>query len=359
MVGWTARGLAATVIALTVSLSATSGVQAVPKPRPAFSPMIQGLGESSNGYLPVGQHWVDVPAAYKKAVEAAYAAGSGEQVAYRFHCPDGYALGRAKKAGEPWTAATTDAGYVRSRWTYKKGALVCTQPANLKTSFPAWFPTAHPSVADIRRLGQEWGPSTPVAVGLQIPMPDLATCVPAVLPDGRLTELRSTTPYTADWADGIEGNADASWTFSGGSGLMYQGPMHIGHPAPHNYPEYQGVRYYALAPGKSFTVADSRSSVYSAGNVYDPAQQRSYDAWYIGWDFSAGVVPDCGQGNLPQSLVAMWDIPRTSWVDKNDYHPDEYLTMTERTLGAKDLPASPVDRTSVTPWVSTPGTADN
>ena|GEM_PF-4385920 len=337
--------LTATAVILGLSLMPADGV---PKPKisPGLKPVSQDLGQSNDGYLPVGQHWIETPALYKQ---------SGLQ----FHCPLGYELGRTTKAGEPWTAATTTKGYMRSRWTHAKGDYVCTQLKSVRKAFPSWFPKMNPAVADIRRLGEQWGPETPLAVGLQIPMPDLSTCIPAVLPDAKLTELRSITPSTAEGSDGIEGSADATWTVIGGSGLMYQGYLHIGNPVWMNYPNYQGVAYYFLELGKTFPINVENSDLSSGGRVYNTLTKRSYDTWDVSWDRSAGVVPDCGQANLPQSLIAMWNIPRTSWVSKNGWHKSEFSVRVERILGLQDEIATPRDKSKVKPWVSKPGTDDN
>jgi len=351
------------VVASTLALGLVNPTGATAAPKgPGFEPMVEYIDYTEGDQIPVGHTRVEVPKRYAEGAEKgleAMPSYAGKDVTLTFYCPDGYTVGRTKRAGEPWTAATTSSGYARSEWTFKKGALVCTQPASMKKAFPSWFPEANPTVADIRRLGELWGPSTPVAVGLQIPMPDLSTCVPARLPDGRLTELRSVTPFTADWADGIEGYADATWEMSGGSGLMYRGSGHIGNPVVRNAPNYQYVGYYTLSPDTPLVISDPKSTLYDAGSVYDTAQKRRYDAWYVGWDVSGGVVPDCGQANLPQSLIAMWNIPRIAWTDRNGWHADEYLTVTERTLGPKDLSASPLDRGSNPPWTSSPGTNDN
>jgi len=339
-------GLALVPVILGLSLMPADGV---PKPKisPGLKPVSQSPVGTNNGYLPFGQHWIQVPASYK------------EEPDYKYHCPLGYELGRTTKRGEPWTAATTEKGYMRSGWALSKGAYRCMQPKNLKKVFPSWFPKTNPTVTDIRRLGEQWGPETPIAVGLQIPMPDLSTCIPAVLPDAKLTELRSITPYTAEWADGIEGNADATWTVIGGSGLMYKDNSHIGNPVRMDEPDYQGVAYYVLEPGKTFQISDEKSDLSSGGNVYNINTNRSYDTWDVRWDRSAGVVSDCGQANLPQSLIAMWNIPRTAWVNKNVMHAAEFYVRIERILGLQDEIATPRDKSKVKPWVSKPGTDDN
>ncbi len=341
-------GLAASVTAPVSAAPGDTVNKASFKPVETSSLCVR-LSRAQEGFVPLGHYLTGVTTCNTSTGEPGIVA-----------CPHGYKPKNTKQ--KPRLASTTQRGWTRGYWDkFAPSRLVCSQPKKgLVTEFPAWFPE-NPTPDDIRKLGTVWSPQTPVAVGLTIPMPDLDTCTPAVLPTGYLTNLSDHQPYTEEWFDGIQGQVTATWRFDGGSGLMYQGPWHIGHPVPANNSnsspaDYLSVEYYSLNPEVP-TEITVPSSLYDAGSVYNTRTKERYDAWYVGWETSAGVVPDCGQANLPPSIIRMWNIPRKAWNNKNAIAPDEYLAITKRFMGPRMDQASPTDQSKA--WVSSPGTDDN